>query len=165
LVGHLVSHLVGHLVGHLIGHLLGHLNCHLVSNLIGWKSGSLFHVHMFLLFTSKVPHFWNFQQILSNIFFVDQPTSPIPFRAADQRIPTSPMVKSATNRRHRWNRPHSADWNTNCVLTMSISFVAFVVHVQSLGSLARSFLWRKSISTLFEVSESSSSSNVLIILP
>ena len=68
------------------GHLVGHLNCHLVSNLIGWKSGSLFHVHMFLLFTSKVPHFWNFQPILSNIFFVDQPTSPMPFHAADQPV-------------------------------------------------------------------------------
>ena len=41
----------------------------------------------------------------------NQPTSPIPFRAADQRLLTSPMVKSATNRRHRWNRPCSADWD------------------------------------------------------
>ena len=69
-----------------LSHLVGYLNCHLVSNLIGWKSDSLFHVHMFLLFTSKVQHFWNFQPILSNIFFVDQPTSPMPFHATDQPV-------------------------------------------------------------------------------
>ena len=79
----------------LVGHLVGHL--------IGRQWGSLFHVHMLLLFRSKVPHFWNFQPILSNIFFVDQPTSPMPFLAANQCLPTSQMVKSTTNRWHRWN--------------------------------------------------------------
>ena len=61
-----------------------------------------------------------FSELLTKI---DQPTSPMPFRAADQRQPTSPMVKSATNQRHRWNRPHSADWvpQTSLNLTMNIS--------------------------------------------
>ena len=72
--------------------------------------GSLFHVHMLLLFASKVPHFRNFQPILSNIFFVDQPTLPMPFHAADQQQLTSQMVKLATNQRHRWNQLCSADW-------------------------------------------------------
>ena len=44
-------------------------------------------IPMLLLFTSKVPHFRNFRTILSNIFIVDQPTSPMPFRATDQCLP------------------------------------------------------------------------------
>ena len=55
--------------------------------------------------------------ILSNIIFVDQLTSPMPFQAADQRLPTLPMVRSETNQQHWWNRPCSADW---CLLSSDI---------------------------------------------
>ena len=47
---------------------------------MGWQWGSLFHVHMLLLCTYKVPHFRNFRPILSNItdaFLHHQPTNGI----------------------------------------------------------------------------------------
>ena len=62
--------------------------------------------------------------LVSNQVGHDQPTSPMPFRAADQRLPTSPMVKLATNRLHRWNRPRSADWGPK-----HLAPVAHVVNV------------------------------------
>ena len=74
---------------------------HLVGHLIGRQWGSLFHVHMFLLFTSKV------LQRKSNIFFVDQPTSPMPYCAADVVVEYNliHLAFTPTNAyRPRWNR-------------------------------------------------------------
>ena len=92
--------------------------------------GSLFHVHVFLLFTSKVLHFWNFRPILSNIFFVNQPMSPMPFRTThtdltDGKISDQPTasMESVTFCRLVWranwhytptNRPEPvSQWSTN----------------------------------------------------
>ena len=95
---------------------------------MGRQWGSLFHVHLPLLFTSKVQHFKNFRPILCNILFADQPMSSMPFRAIDQYLQTSPMVKSVTNRRHWWNRPHSADWPLITLLVNNFYYQGLLIN-------------------------------------